>query len=98
MKHGLPESNNEKSPEQSLDERFATRPDLRRRLLGIANLIDQAVDEGCTADEAEARAIEEVRKLGKEVMSDWAEKSQADAVAKAQANNSKLRPYRKKNS
>ena len=97
MKRELPAINNERSPEQSLDRRFATRPELRHRLLEIADMIDQAVEEGCTADEAEARAIEQIRKLGEEVLTDWAQKSQADAVAKAQEKNAKLQPYRKKN-
>lgn len=52
MNNELPEPNHE-VPEQSLDLRFARRPHLRRRLLRIADLIDQAVAEGCTAHEAE---------------------------------------------
>jgi len=39
----------------------------------IADMVDQAVAEGCTAHEAEARAIEQIRKLGQEVLKDWAE-------------------------
>ena len=97
MKTELPESNENEIP-QSLDHRFANRPHLRRRLLGIADLIDQAVAEGCTADEAEARAIQEIRKFSNEVLTDWAEKSEQDAVTKARQHNPKLRPYRKKNS
>jgi len=89
---------NQNRPLQSLDQRFANRPHLRRRLLSIADMIDQAVTEGCTAHEAEARAIEQIRKLGNEVLSDWAEKSEEDARVKARQKNPKLRPYRKKNS
>ena len=95
MKTELPESNDNTLP-QSLDERFADRPHLRRRLLNIADMIDQAIAQGCTADEAEARAIEQIRQLGNEVLTDWALKSEADAVAKVRENNPKLRPYRKK--
>ena len=96
MKTELPESNDNGLPQRSLDQRFANRPQLRRRLLGIADLIDQAIAEGCTADEAEARAIDQIRQLGNEVLTDWAEKSEQDAVAKARESNPKLRPYRKK--
>jgi hypothetical protein len=92
----LPEPN-QNTPEQSLDQRFNNRPHLRRRLLKIADMIDQTVTQGCSADEAEARAIEQIRQLGNEVLSDWGEKSEADAVAKAQQDNPKLQPYRKKN-
>lgn len=96
MKNELPEQS--RSSEASLDERFAQRPHLRRRLLSIADMIDQAVAEGCTAHEAEARAIEQIRKLGNEVLRDWAEKAEAAAVVNARAQDPQLRPYRKKNS
>jgi hypothetical protein len=96
MKHELPPVPENKSS-QSLDQRFATRPHLRRRLLGIADLIDRAVAEGCTAHEAEARAIEPIRQLGHDVLSDWAEKAEHWAVIQAQQKNPQLQPYRKKN-
>ena len=91
----LPNSNQN---EQSLDQRFANRPRLRQRLLSIADVIDQAVAEGYTAHEAEARVVEQIRKLGNEVLTDWAEKSELDARLKAQEKNPKLIDYGKKNS
>ena len=91
-----PLEQNQNQSEQSLDQRFANRPHLRRRLLSIADMIDQAVAQGCTAHEAEARAIEQIRKLGNEILTDWAEKSEHDAMVKAQQKDPKLRPYRKK--
>jgi hypothetical protein len=90
------ESNPKKHHEPSLDQRFATRPRLRQRLLDIADMIDQAVAEGCTAHEAETRAIEQIRKLGQEVLSEWAEKAEPEARRKAQADNPKLTNYGKK--
>jgi hypothetical protein len=45
---------------ESLDQRFADKPHVRRRLLEIADVIDELVAQGCTAHEAEARAIEEI--------------------------------------
>lgn len=89
MKDDLQHSNPSKN-EPSLDERFASRPHLRRRLLMIADLIDQAVAEGCTAHEAEARAIEQIRKLGQELLMDWAEKAEPEARHQAQTENPKL--------
>ena len=94
MNTELPNSNQN---EQSLDQRFANRPRLRQRLLSIADMIDQAVAEGCTAHEAEARAIEQIRKLGNELLTDWAEKSEPEARLKAQEKNAKLIDYGKKN-
>jgi hypothetical protein len=83
---------------QSLDQRYADKPHMRRRLLEIADMIDELVAQGCTAHEAEVRAIEEIRKLGNGILTEWAEKSEAAAAAKARAQDSKLQPYRKKKS
>lgn len=96
MKTELSSSNENEKTSQSLDERFANRPHLRRRLLSLANMIDQAVAEGCTAHEAEARAIELIRQLGNEVLTDWAEKAEQASRDKAQQADPTLGPYRKK--
>ena len=82
-------------PTQSLDERFADKPHVRQRLLEIADLIDELVAQGGTAHEAEARAIDKIRKLGNGILTEWAEKSESAAVAKARACDPKLQPYRK---
>lgn len=62
----------------------------------IADLIDQAVAQGCTAHEAEARAVEQIRKFGQEVLTDWAEKAEPQARKRAQEENPKLINYGKK--
>ena len=95
MKDDLHHSNQSKN-EPSLDQRFADKPHLRRRLLVIADMVDQAVAEGCTADEAKARAIDQIRKLGQAVLTQWAEKAEPEARKKAQAENPKLINYGKK--
>jgi len=94
MKSELPSQ----SPKQhsSLDERFADKPHVRQRLLEIADMIDELVAQGCSAQEAEARAIEEIRKLGNGILTEWAHKSESAAVAKARAQDPKLQLYRKK--
>jgi endonuclease/exonuclease/phosphatase family metal-dependent hydrolase len=94
--------NNELSSElpkqpRSLDECFADKPHLRQRLLEMSDMIDTLVAQGCTAHEAEAKAIEQIRKLGNGILTEWAEKSEATVVAKARADDPKFRPYRKKN-
>ncbi len=91
----LPFKNRSNAP-QSLDQRFADKPHVRQRLLQIADMIDQLVAQGCTAHEAEARAIVEIRKLGNGILTEWAEKSERAAVAQARAQDPKLQPYRKK--
>jgi hypothetical protein len=81
---------------QSLDELFADKPHTRQRLVEIASMIDQLVAQGCTADEAETRAIEQIRKLGHGLLTDWAEKAEPSSVDKARSQDPELWPYRKK--
>lgn len=67
----------------SLDARFASRPHAYARLQQIANMMDQAIAEGCTADEAEARAVEQIRHLGRDLLSDWAQEKQRHSLERA---------------
>jgi hypothetical protein len=67
----------------TLDARFASRPHAYARLQQIANMMDQAITEGCTADEAEARAVEQIRHLGRDLLSDWAQEKQRHSLAAA---------------
>jgi hypothetical protein len=59
-------------------------------------MIEELVAQGCSAHEAEARAIQEIRKLGNGILTEWAEKSESAAVAQARAKDPKLQAYRKK--
>jgi hypothetical protein len=70
---------------RTLDERFANRPHTYLRLQEIADQMDQAIAKGATADEAEAMAIEQIQKLGGEMLQDWAEAKQQQALKQAQA-------------
>jgi hypothetical protein len=67
----------------SLEERMAKRPHVLARFHSIADMMDQAVAAGCTADEAEERAIEQVRQLGREVLGDWAKEQQDGSLTRA---------------
>jgi len=70
---------------KSLDDRFADRPHTYRRLHEIADQMDEAIANGASADEAEAMAIEQIRKLGGEMLADWAQAKQQQALKEAQA-------------
>jgi ribosomal protein L29 len=76
----------QKSTSKTLDERFANRPHTYRRLQEIADQMDQAIANGATADEAETMAIEQIQKLGGEMLADWAEAKQQQALKQAQSN------------
>jgi hypothetical protein len=74
----------EKRTGKTLDERFAKRPRTYRRLQEIADQMEQAITNGATADEAEAMAIEQIQKLGGELLADWAQARQEQALEQAQ--------------
>ena len=84
MNDELPESVPQPPP---LDERFAGRPEVRARLHQLADMMDQAMAEGATADEAEAKAIEQIQQLGSAVLTDWARAKQAESLQQAQQQN-----------
>jgi len=79
------ELHKQKATAKTLDERFANCPHTYRRLQQIADEMDQAIAQGATADEAEAMAIEQLRNLGGEMLTDWAEAKQQQALEQVQA-------------
>jgi hypothetical protein len=81
---------------RSLDERFAKRPHTYRRLQEIADLMDQAVANGATADEAEEIALEQIQKLGGELLRDWAQASHDQALEQARTEHPKSSKHIKK--
>jgi hypothetical protein len=84
MNDELPKKKESATP---LDERFASRPHVYERLQKIADMMDQAIADGCTADEAEARTIEQIQKLGGELLGDWANEKQQHSVTESQREN-----------
>jgi hypothetical protein len=66
------ESIPEHTSRPSLDARFASRPQTAARLHAIADLMDEAIARGASADEAEEIAIAQLRALGNDLLTDWA--------------------------
>jgi hypothetical protein len=60
---------------KSLDARFAKSPHTYARLHAVADMMERAIAEGCSADEAEERAIEQIRQLGQGLLKDWSEET-----------------------
>lgn len=81
---------------KTLDERFAKRPHTYRRLQEIADQMDQGIANGATADQAEAMAIEEIQKLGGEMLQDWAEAKQQQALEQARSDHPQASKHIKK--
>lgn len=53
--------------------RLNQHPQLRARIERLVDLVEDAGDDLRKADEAERRVIEAVRRLGQEVLEDWAD-------------------------
>jgi len=94
MSDELPASN---KPKQSLDRRFASRPHVYARLQQIADMMDEAMAQGCTADEAEGRAMAQIQQLGRELLTDWGQAKAEQSLQQAQKENpSAIRHIKKK--
>lgn len=66
-------------------EKLKNHPKLQNRFSEILNIAENTSGELITADEAEGKTIEEVRKLGQEVVQEWAnqqEQKQAQELLK----------------
>jgi hypothetical protein len=93
----LPLSDGPTSP-KALDERFADRPRVYQRLQEIADQMDRASAEGFTGDQAEEMTIEQVRKLGADILTDWARAESVRSVDDARAKHPEAINDGKKNS
>lgn len=59
--------------ENTLATRLEKHPALKARFEAILDLAENTHGDLISADEAEQRAIEQVRRLGNEILHDWAE-------------------------
>jgi L-serine deaminase len=57
---------------KSLDERFSKHPHMYEQMQRVADMMEQAIANGATADEAEAMAIKQINDLGRALLTDWA--------------------------
>ena len=82
--------------EQSLDDRLSIRPVLRARMHALVDVIEAAGGDCVTAAQAEARMVEEIRKIGAEALTAWSQR--ADDHAQSQMSRQKAERDGKKNS
>ena len=71
--------------DQELLSRLNSRPDLKNRVKSVLSIACDDGDGIVRADEAESRIIEEIRRMGNDVLTEWAqsrvEKSGTDLSA-----------------
>jgi hypothetical protein len=83
---------------RSLEERLSAHPELRARFEQILELVEDVDEQVNTADEAEERAIEEVRRLGNEILHGWAVRKSSQSARQTLREKPKLNSNGKKNS
>ena len=98
MNHEMHSATNPTSPRRSLEQRLAGRPDRLARLPQIVDRLDQSSTDGSDADQAEARVIEQVRQLGHQLLTDWAQGANAHSQAQVPAQHPHAHRHGKKNS
>jgi hypothetical protein len=82
--------------DQRLLERLNRHPLLRTRMEGLLAVVEDAAGDGEKADAAERRVIEELRQMGNEALTAWAERGVEKQAVLAQAEPD-WRPGGKKN-
>lgn len=91
------ERSQDKISRPPLDARFAARPQTAARLHALADLMDEAIARGATADEAEEIALVQLRALGAALLTDWARARHEESLAAARARHPDASKNSKKN-
>jgi hypothetical protein len=81
----------------TLVERIRAHSGLEERIEAILDIMENKSGEFITADEAEGKAIEEIQKLGQELLRGWANNQQNKAIEKAEKTHPKIKRHGKKN-
>lgn len=71
-----------KEADKKLLERLNKNPKMRSRIEDLLDIVENTSEDCRTADAAEQKVIEELRKMGNEVLSSWA----TNIVEKVQMN------------
>lgn len=79
-------------------ERIKAHPSLKKRFEEIMNIAENTSGDIVTADEAEGKAIEEVQKLGKEIIREWAVSQHSSQAQQFENRQPDARKHVKKNS
>lgn len=81
-----------------LEERLLAHPQLLSRIETLLNVVENSAGDLEQADLAEQRVIEEVRHIGQQALSSWAETQHQKQVKLLRQNHPQLRKHLKKNS
>lgn len=79
-------------------DKLNSNPILKKRIEEILNITHNTSGELITADQAEEKTIEEVQKLGREVLRGWAVNQHEKATKRIKEEKPKAKKHIKKNS
>ena len=80
---------------ESVAERLERHPALKARMERVLDVIENASGDVRRADEAERRAIDELRQMGLEVMEGWGKKTANEAALELEAKGGVVREVKK---
>ena len=78
--------------------RIQAHPGLKERIEAILDIAENKSGELITADQAEGKAIEEIQKLGRELLKEWAVNQQVKATEIAKKTHPSAKNHEKKRS
>lgn len=81
----------------SLEERLKAHPQLRKRIESLLKIVEDESDDVETADEAEQRLIDELRRMGNEALHDWAIRKEMKKVKSFRKSSDGAKGHGKKN-
>ena len=83
---------------RSLEERLSAHPELLSRIEALLNVVENSAGDIEQADLAEQRVIEEVRHIGQQALSSWAEGQHQKQLRLLRQNQPSTRKHLKKKS
>lgn len=80
---------------ESVAERLERHPELKERMTRLLDLVENVSGDVRLADEAERRAIEELRQMGQEVMQSWGQRASDQEARAVEAKGGAIRQVKK---
>ena len=82
---------------ENIGERLDRHRVLKSRVESLLNIIENSPADTVKADDAEFRVIEELRRMGNEVLHDWASEKESAAAEECRKYNGNIIGHGKKN-
>lgn len=81
--------------QESVAERLERHPELKARMERLLDVVENTAGDVRLADEAERRAIEELRQMGQEVMQGWGRKASSKEALEMESKGGVVRHVKK---